>query len=114
MTTNPDTSGRDYSLLPARTDPSMSTDSRTSADGSPQWLVRFTWKVISGLPHPKYTYSTRESESRAIDSATYMINNYDQRGAVRLVEAHVKGPNNEWVKVGETSMEPSDPGTSRA
>ena len=68
-------------------------------EATPQWVVRFTWEVVSGLAFPKHTYSKYESESRAKDAAKYMIDNYDQRGAVRLVGARVKGPDGQWIKV---------------
>ena len=96
--TNPETRGGNGGVAPGSSNPCPSTSSGAGGD-FPRWDVRFTWEVVSGLPHPKYTYTTRESESRAIDCAVYVIDHPDQAAPLRLVEAHVKAPGRDWVRV---------------
>jgi hypothetical protein len=71
-----------------------------ATDTSPQWVVRCTWEVVRGLPHPEHTYTNRDTESAAVDYAVRMLDNYDSAGSLRLVEVHVKGPGrDDWIKV---------------
>lgn len=76
----------------------MMTPEPTKADL--QWQVRFTWEPLNGVPHPKYTYSSVQSESRAIDSATTAIDRMDGNAQLRLVEVHWRHiSSNDWRKV---------------
>ena len=63
------------------------------------WVVRCTWEVLRGLPHPKHTYARRATETAAIDYAVLMMDNYLSNNSLRLVEVHVKGPGRGWEKV---------------
>lgn len=72
------------------------TGVETSSDQLP-WRVRYTWKVVRGLPHPRYTYEERPDESRAIDCAVSMVDRNDDRASVFVVCAHVQAPgSDEW------------------
>jgi hypothetical protein len=67
---------------------------------SPEWTVRYTWKIVNGLPHPEHTFANHWTESRAIDAASSMLLNFDNSGALHLTAAHVKGPGKkDWIKV---------------
>jgi hypothetical protein len=77
----------------------MRADTSTQAEATLQWVVRFAWDVVRGLPHPKYTYTNKATETEAFDHAVQTLDNYDNGGSVRLVEVHVKGPGRDWVKV---------------
>lgn len=64
----------------------MTTPEPTKADLVYQ--VRFTWESLNGVPHPKFTYSSVESEDRAIDVAVAAIDRMESNSSLRLVEVH--------------------------
>ena len=53
-----------------------------------QYQVRFTWESLNGVPHPKFSYSSVESETRAIDVAVTAIDRMAGNASLRLVEVH--------------------------
>ena len=64
------------------------------------WTVRYTWTVVRGLPHPKYTYEKKADESRAIDSAVSMMDRNDDRASVYVVCAHIQAPGSHaWRRI---------------
>ncbi len=76
------------------------TEVRAGSGAVPEWVVRYTWKIVNGLPHPEHTFSNHWTESAAIDAASNMLLNFDNNGGLRLTEAHVRGPGHEaWMRV---------------
>lgn len=75
----------------------MSVTGVETASGQLSWRVRYTWKVVRGLPHPEYTYEEKPSEDRAIDSAVSMLDGNDDRSSVYVACAHVQAPgSDQW------------------
>jgi hypothetical protein len=72
----------------------------------PLWQVRFTWEVIRGLPHPRYTYDRRFTESSAVNCAVFMRDNTARNADLRMVEAHVRGPGQEAWRLVEDDPPP--------
>jgi len=64
-----------------------------------QWQVRFTWESLNGVPHPRFTYSSADSEDQAIDVAVEAIDRMAGNPSLRLVEVHWRHVNSdEWTR----------------
>lgn len=63
------------------------------------WEVRYTWRAISGMVHPEHTYERRRDASTAIDAAVSAMDRNAGNTDLRLVAAHVRGPDGTWQHV---------------
>lgn len=64
------------------------------------YQVRFTWESLNGVPHPKFSYSSVESESRAIDVAVAAIDRMSGNTSLRLVAVHWRDiSSSTWCRV---------------
>ncbi|HEV2639406.1 MAG TPA: hypothetical protein VGX23_29985 [Actinocrinis sp.] len=78
------------------------TEVETTSEQLP-WTVRYTWKVVNGLPFPKHTYETRPNETKAIDCAVSNMDRNNNRTRSHIVEAHVKAPGSDsWRRIDYT------------
>ncbi len=78
-------------------------------DTYPVWTVRFTWRVTDHEDKPLHTFDGAEDESRAIDRAVFMLDNYRSSAARELVCAHVKRPDGTWSEVPRSDTRLSAP-----
>ena len=78
-------------------------------DSYPAWTVRFTWRVTDQADKPLFTFDAAEDESRAVDRAVFMLDNYRNSAARELVYVHVKRPDGTWLEVPRSNARMSAP-----
>jgi len=68
-------------------------------DTYPVWTVRFTWRVTGQDDKPLHTFDGAKDESRAMDRAVFMLDNYRNSAVRELVCVHIKRPDGTWSEM---------------